>query len=279
MIRLVVAGAVGCVGARLVWLAVGPLFAAPSLSRTNWRGRAVPTAAGVVLPVVVVLVEAGRAVGGAAAGDPGGPTVARFLIVTTAVGFALLGAVDDLVGSGDVRGFRAHLGALAGRQPTTGALKLVGGAALALVVVAPQARGSLGRLLADAALVALAANLGNLLDRAPGRVIKASVAAFALLVVVARSRAALDGVAVVVGAALGLLVDDLRERLMLGDTGANVLGAVLGLGLVLATGPVASTTALVVVAGLNVAGELVSFSRVIDAVPPLRAIDRAGRRP
>jgi hypothetical protein len=33
------------------------------------------------------------------------------------------------------------------------------------------------------------------------------------------------------------------------------------------------------VAALNVAGELVSFSRVIDSVPPLRAVDQAGRRP
>ncbi len=65
---------------------------------------------------------------------------------------------------------------------------------------------------------------------------------------------------------------------MLGDAGSNVLGAVLGLGVVAACGPGARDVALVAVAGLNVAGELVSFSRVIDAVGPLRALDQAGRR-
>jgi hypothetical protein len=83
---------------------------------------------------------------------------------------------------------------------------------------------------------------------------------------------------VVVGAALGLLLDDLHERLMLGDAGSNVLGAVLGLGVVAACGAGARDVVLVGVAALNIAGELVSFSRVIDGFPPLRALDRAGRR-
>ena len=83
--------------------------------------------------------------------------------------------------------------------------------------------------------------------------------------------------AVVVGAALGLLLDDLHERLMLGDAGANILGGVLGLGVVLACAPVTRTAVLGAVAALNLAAEVVSFSRVIDAVPPLRALDRLGR--
>jgi hypothetical protein len=36
--------------------------------------------------------------------------------------------------------------------------------------------------------------------------------------------------------------------------------------------------ALAVVGGLNLIGEMSSFTRLIDALPPLRAIDRAGRR-
>jgi UDP-N-acetylmuramyl pentapeptide phosphotransferase/UDP-N-acetylglucosamine-1-phosphate transferase len=79
------------------------------------------------------------------------------------------------------------------------------------------------------------------------------------------------------GAALGLLGDDLRERLMLGDTGANVIGAVLGLAVVLGSSEGWRLSAMLVLLALNVAAELVSFSRIIDAVPPLRAFDRLGR--
>ena len=43
--------------------------------------------------------------------------------------------------------------------------------------------------------------------------------------------------------------------------------------------PATRDLALLAVIAPNVAGELVSFSKVIDAVPPLRAVDQAGRRP
>jgi UDP-N-acetylmuramyl pentapeptide phosphotransferase/UDP-N-acetylglucosamine-1-phosphate transferase len=286
---IVAALVVGYLGARLTWLATRPLFALPALVRHNYRGRALPTAAGVVLPLAALLVEGGRAVAGAfGVGEGAGLAGARGLVLLAALGFGVLGLVDDLAGGGGgvtaadggtERGFRGHLGALAAGRVTTGALKLFGGGVVALIVVAPVVGESPLRLLADAALVALCANLGNLLDRAPGRTVKVSLGAFALLVLGASRTGALSGVAVVVGAALGLLLDDLHERLMLGDAGSNVLGAVLGLGVVVACGTATRDVVLVLVALLNVAGELVSFTRVIDAVAPLRALDRAGRRP
>ena len=57
------------------------------------------------------------------------------------------------------------------------------------MVVAVIEPDSLGRLLADGALVALAANLGNLLDRAPGRTTKVALVAFVVLVLGAGRRA------------------------------------------------------------------------------------------
>jgi len=82
----------------------------------------------------------------------------------------------------------------------------------------------------------------------------------------------------VVGAAAGLLPADLGERRMLGDTGANLLGAVLGLAVVLETSRPVRTGVLLALVLLNLASERVSFTKVIDATPGLRHLDRLGRR-
>lgn len=277
---MAVAGALvlGAVTGWLSWRALARVLRGPAFARLNHRGVAVPTAAGLVPAVATVLVAAGAAVAVPVTPADGHlAAVASVLVVV--LGLALLGLVDDLAGSGDDgRGFRGHLAALGRGRLTTGGLKLVGGGGVSLLACAPVSTGGPARLLADAALVALAANLANLLDRAPGRTLKGSAGAFAALALVTGVPGELAGVAVVVGAALALLPADLSERLMLGDTGANALGGVLGLGVVLTVGPGARLGVLAGLAALNLAGELVSFTRVIDAVPVLRAADRAGRR-
>jgi UDP-N-acetylmuramyl pentapeptide phosphotransferase/UDP-N-acetylglucosamine-1-phosphate transferase len=169
--------------------------------------------------------------------------------------------------------------ALAQGRLTTGFVKLFGGAGVAVVLVATPGFASGRRLITDAVLIALAANFANLLDLAPGRLIKVAWIAYLPLAIALGTDAIGVAIAPVMGAALGLLPDDLGERLMLGDTGANVIGAVLGLGVVLGVGIEARTSVLVALIVLNVLAEVVSFSQVIDRVRPLRAFDRFGQRP
>jgi len=256
-----------------------PTLAAPVLQRTNHRGAPIATAAGLVVVLAVLGAEAALGVVEAAGFDPLGGAVGRRLVVLATVGFGLLGFIDDLLGAGESGGFRGHLGALAHGRLTSGGVKLFGGAALALAVMAAIQPGSVGRILADGALVALAANLGNLMDRAPGRCLKVTALAFVVLVAVTAADPSLVGVALVVGAALALAPADLGERVMLGDAGANVVGAVLGIGVVLTASPSVRNAVLVAVVVLNGLSEKVSYSRVIASTPPLRAIDRLGRRP
>jgi len=271
---------VGAVTVQFLRVGAAGMLASPALQRPNYRGHLLPTGAGVLIVMALLVLEAGRAIfGSLGVGDDPGLTIQRSEVLFAAFGFGLLGLVDDLIGGDERRGFRGHIGALLKGEITTGFLKLFGGAGVAVVLVATPGFASGRRLLVDAVLIALAANLGNLLDRAPGRTIKAALIAYLPLAFVLGTGPVGVAIAPVMGAAIGLLYDDLRERVMLGDAGANVIGASLGLGVVLGRGQVTRGTALGVLIVANVAAEVWSFSAVIDRVPPLRWLDRLGQRP
>ncbi len=270
---------VGLVLGGLLWVLVEPSIDVPALRRANHRGVELTTAAGVVVPLTLVLVAALlRFLQQAAAWQPTwdqlvGPSV------TAALGFGLFGLVDDVAGVGESGGFRHHVRTLLNGRITTGMLKLVGGAAVALLTSAALSLsdGGLVGMLRDAAVVALAANGVNLFDRRAGRSLKMVLVGFVAMVLWSRSPS-LTGPAVGVGAGLALLPSELRERSMLGDTGANALGALLGLSALAAfPGPGSRWVLLVGLLALNVGSEFVSYSRVIEAVPPLRFLDRLGR--
>jgi UDP-N-acetylmuramyl pentapeptide phosphotransferase/UDP-N-acetylglucosamine-1-phosphate transferase len=227
--------------------------------------------AGVVLGAV-----AGAAAGATGSHLDGGPRRASLRsAVVVAIAAGALGVVDDLAGGTSDKGLKGHLGALARGEVTTGAVKVVGLAATGLVGAALSDAGrpfrpGLVATLVGGAVVAGAANAVNLFDLRPGRALKVTVAA-ALPFVGGVSGAA------AVGASLGVVRDDLRATAMLGDTGANAAGALVGLALVERTGTVGRVGALVVLAALTIASERVSFTRVIEGRPLLRRLDEWGR--
>lgn len=275
----VVAFLVGLVTVRFLRIVSGEILASPALARTNYRGHTLATAGGLFIILSVLVIDAGRSVLGAlGVGSETGLSQARLAVLLAVFGFGFLGLVDDLAAVGEDRGFKGHLGALREGRVTTGLLKLVGGAAVAVVIVATPGFKSGRTLIVDAMLIALAANLGNLLDRAPGRTIKFGLVAYVPIAIAIGTAPIGIAAAPVMGASLGLLPDDLRERLMLGDTGANVIGAVLGLSVVLGSREGIRLVVMLVLLAINVGAELVSFSSVIDAVTPLRWFDRLGSR-
>src|SRR5207244_7686795 len=140
--------------------------------------------------------------------------------------------------SGPERGFRAHLRA----RPTTGTLKLAAIPALALARTGSPS---------GALLVALAANALNQLDTRPGRAVKAYLAAAIPL------RAPLLPAVI-------LAPYDLREMAMLGDSGANGLGALLGYGSVKRFTGRSRWLAIGALAGLNLLADRRSLNELID---------------
>jgi UDP-N-acetylmuramyl pentapeptide phosphotransferase/UDP-N-acetylglucosamine-1-phosphate transferase len=272
----------GAAAALVYWAVFSQLVDQPLFARQNFRDRTVPVAGGLVLMAAVLTVAALHAVSRAAllATDAkGADSISRTLLAV--LGFGVLGLLDDLAGPGDptrgqARGFKGHVGAAVRGHVSTGMVKLLGGVAVAAVVV-PIGKSGVDAFARDALLVALAANLGNLLDRRPGRALKVGLLCALPLVVFAVTPVLLSGAAAVAGAGVALLVFDVREKLMLGDGGANPFGGALGLAVVLAFSPDVRLIVLLVLVGLNAISEVVSFSAVIDRVPPLRFLDHLGR--
>lgn len=231
-------------------------------ARTNHAGR------------TVTLLEGPAWVLGALSGCAVAPGAAAR--TTVVLGSGALGAFDDLVGTTSSKGLRGHLGALSRGEVTTGAVKIVGLAITGLVGAAlvdrRVGRGPLATMLGGA-VVAGAANAVNLFDLRPGRALKVTGLAAGVMLAVSPGTAP----AAALGASLGVIGDDLAARSMLGDTGANAAGALVGLAVVERTGPVGRAVALAALAALTLASERVSFSAVIDRQPILRRLDRWGR--
>jgi UDP-GlcNAc:undecaprenyl-phosphate GlcNAc-1-phosphate transferase len=201
--------------------------------------------------------------------DPKGLDIAVYVL-----GVAFLGLVDDTLG-GDPRGWRGHGLALKQGQLSTGALKAAGSLGLALYVTFHPGL-STGRWLLQTAVLVLATNAFNLLDLRPGRAVKVFVLLGAGLTVGAASFSALWTLGLFVGPALVAGVYDLRERAMLGDTGANLLGALAGLWIVLTLSELGQEIALVLLVAVTVYGELRSISALVQKVPLLRRLDSWG---
>ncbi len=195
-------------------------------------------------------------------------------------GFGTLGLIDDLRGDRRIKGLRGHLrAALREHTLTTGFLKAVGGAILALWIGYLTAPHTLPVALLNAALIALCANAINLLDLRPGR----AGAIFLLLAALllwflwhyGAEETAILPLLYIVLPTLIVYERDARAQMMMGDVGSNLLGACLGLGLAVSPASgVAKGAALLLLIGLHLLAERASLTRLIEQNPALRSLDR-----
>lgn len=260
--------------------------------RTNFHGVTVSLRGGVAMAGAAV---ASAAVASALSDQPR----AALGGVVASLGGGLAGYIDDVdQGAHDggkvAKGLKGHLGALAHGQVTTGVIKIagIGASALAASALVGSKATSVGGKVADLAvntvLIAGTANLANLLDLRPGRALKATVLVAAPLsyfsCAAAKTSASPASAQRLLAsglnaAAITALVEDLQETTMLGDTGANAAGALLGTSLAANDSRKLRLGATLGVVGLILASEKVSFSKVIAANPALNWLDQLWRRP
>lgn len=260
--------------------------------RTNFHGVTVSLRGGVAMAGAAV---ASAAVASALSNQPR----AALGGVVASLGGGLAGYIDDVdQGAHDggkvAKGLKGHLGALAHGQVTTGVIKIAGIGASALAASAlvgskaTSVSGKAADLALNTVLIAGAANLANLLDLRPGRALKATVLVAAPLSYfscadaktpaspASAQRLLASGLN---AAAITALVEDLQETTMLGDTGANAAGALLGTSLAANDSWKLRLGTTLGVVGLILASEKVSFSKVIAANPALNWLDQLWRRP
>jgi UDP-N-acetylmuramyl pentapeptide phosphotransferase/UDP-N-acetylglucosamine-1-phosphate transferase len=249
-------------------------LAAGPLARQNYRGQTIASPLGIVIvfaallalgPLALVQQLAHRSLFSSALG----------WVATFALGVALLGLADDAL-AGKARGWRGNLAAIRAGHPDTGALKALGTLGLALFAALSRP-GGVARFLLCAAVLALATNAFNLIDLRPGRAVKAFVLLGAALTLASGELRPLWALGVFAGPAVVVGFYDLRERGMLGDSGANLLGAVAGAWMVLTLSAAGLVVALGVLILLTIYGEFRSISAVIDRAPILRHLDSLGR--
>jgi UDP-GlcNAc:undecaprenyl-phosphate/decaprenyl-phosphate GlcNAc-1-phosphate transferase len=225
---------------------------------TNYRGRPV------LFPLGVILLAAGCV---ALATAP-----SRWLVFLCGVGF--LGLIDDLIGASP-RGWRGHGLALLGGQPSTGAIKAVGTFAFAAYAASGLVTGA--EYVAEALVLSLTAHFGNLLDTRPGR----SEKALALTAgVICFSSSSLDPLQPIAPLIIPVAVCSwftLRERAMLGDVGASLIGGMMGVMLVTTLSLAGIVLALAGLIAISVYGEFRSISSAIERVPLLERLDSLGR--
>ncbi len=249
-----------------VWLGTSVLvprvismLRAGGAARWNYSGNRVATGGGAVFPLVLfpaaMLAMAFRLV---ASHD-------TVLFIMVLMGGWGVGVLDDWLGGTGPRGWPGHLGSLGRGSLSTGLVKLYLGGLLGLLTALLLGRSG-AQLLADAALFALAMNSVNLLDLRPGRAIYYFVFA---LGATSFFRSGFSGEPLLLMcavAALGYLPWDQSAKVMLGDSGANAIGAVLGLGLVAAEPAALRLPAGAALVAFQILGELVPISRALDGI-------------
>ncbi|MCH7229758.1 hypothetical protein L0U85_02625 [Glycomyces sp. L485] len=255
------------------------------LDRVNHRGDTVSLAEG---PGVTV---------GATVAAVAGSTSPAYAAAAATAGLTAggLGLYDDMADTkGEkAKGFKGHVSALLKGRVSAGLVKVVGissaGLASAALVDAVSEKrpahwaARLWNIGVSGGVIAGTANLINLFDLRPGRALKVVTVLSAPLSrppgPKARSTAAsgANTALAVSASAAAAMSDDLEGKTMLGDCGANALGALLGLSFIARTGPVGRHIALAALATLIGTSERVSFTKVIADTPVLRELDELGR--
>jgi UDP-GlcNAc:undecaprenyl-phosphate GlcNAc-1-phosphate transferase len=260
----------------IAWLILVPVLSGIvldclKLKRTNFQGREIPTGFGLAIllwssPLLLYFARFD-------------PLYRRELLAFAVIcaGFGLLGFLDDLFGDRKASGIRGHFRKFfIEGEFTTGFVKAVGGVFLGVEVLRLVLDRPWSIAFLEGAVIALCANAINLLDLRPGRACVAFLLPAAVLIALhcRETPSEIPPLAFVFIPTLLVCERDARAKVMLGDTGSNLLGAAIGLAFVKAfPAPAAQAVLLAFLLGLHLLAERYSISAIIAQNSVLRRLD------
>lgn len=237
--------------------------------RKNYLGVDIPVSVGISFPMTLMIVFS-------IFGMFSWYENSYHIFLLGVISMSFLGFIDDILGQRDTLGFKGHFGALFKGRLTTGGLKALGGG-LTAFFLALFLSSSWCDVILNTLVIALFANMLNLLDLRPGRAVKGYFIFLILIILLAKGKVDWVLVMPVLGAILVYFPYDLKAKVMMGDAGSNVLGLVLGY-LCMAYLPLmVRIGVLVFLILMHLYTEKYSLTETIENNSFLRAFDNWGR--
>lgn len=240
------------------------------MTRRNYQGESIPVAVGMIIPIVQVFAIPWSYLDHSLA-------ISLWQTAFLAA-IAYAGWRDDRFGGDDAKGLTGHVRLWREQgKISTGLWKAAVGSFIAMMISILWS-STLFEGVLHFLLVVLLTNLINLLDLRPGRATKGFFLILIPLFLSGMAKASVVLWLPVVFTAAFLFLDDVKGKIMLGDTGSNCLGLALGFWIVLYGTMSLKLVVLILAITVQVYAERRSLTVLIQNTPVLHWVDMLGRR-
>ncbi|HHW02678.1 MAG TPA: UDP-N-acetylmuramyl pentapeptide phosphotransferase [Thermoanaerobacterales bacterium] len=245
-----------------------------AIEKENYKNRRIKTAGGIVIVLSVLLISLTSLLWSY--------QDETLIIIISVACMGFVGFLDDIFGNSRAKGFKGHFKLLLKGDISTGVLKAFTGLATSAAIAFTNKNTSFFQLATDTFLIAFAINSLNILDLRPGRACKFflfSMIMIAIYDILKGHENLYYHFIPIITSTIVFFYYDLKEYVMMGDTGSNVLGICFGLSMVWILPMEYKMIIAVFLFCLNLAAEKSSLSKIIQRFKLLRLIDNIGRRP
>jgi len=207
----------------------------------------------------------------------GGISINALMVLVGVLSSSLTGYIDDTSNS-YIRGILGHGQMLLKGKFTSGNIKALTGVIVSLVICIAERYGSYNFII-NLFLIPLTQNFINLMDLRPGRAVKVYIIMFLISILF------IDAGSIYFSINAGTIISlafyikyEMNEAFMLGDTGANVLGVMLGMTAASSKNIYFKTLMLLFIGAAQIYGEKHSINDFIENNRVLKRIDLWGRK-